>query len=49
MIKAKSITTERLVIVDANGKERAAVYCGDKQEPLFEMYNADHSLILNGG
>jgi len=49
MIKAKSVTTERLVIVDANGKERAAIYCGDKQEPVLEMYNADHSLIINAG
>ncbi len=50
MIKAKSVATERLVIVDANGKERAVICCtGDKQEPVFEMYNADHSLILNAG
>jgi hypothetical protein len=49
MIKAKSVTTERIVIIDANGKERAAIYCGDKQEPVFEMYNADHSLIANAG
>ena len=49
MIKAKSVTTERIVIIDANGKERAAIYCGDKQEPIFEMYNKDHSLIVNAG
>ena len=49
MIKAKSVTTERIVIIDANGKERAAIYCGDKHEPVFEMYNADHSLIVNAG
>ena len=49
MIKAKSVTTERIVIIDANGKERAAIYCGDKQEPVFEMYNVDHSLIVNAG
>ena len=49
MITAKSVTTERLLIVDANGKERAAIYCDGKQEPVLEMYNANHSLILNVG
>lgn len=49
MIKAKSVSTERLVVIDANGKERAAIYCNDKQEPVFEMYNTDHSLIVNAG
>jgi hypothetical protein len=49
MIRAKSVTTEKLVIVDTDGKERAAIYCNDKQEPIFEMYNVDHSLIVNAG
>lgn len=48
IVTAKSVTTERLVIVDGNGKERAAIFCL-RQEPVLEMYNADHSLILNAG
>lgn len=49
VIRTKSVTTERLIIVDSAGMERAALYCGDKQEPVLEFYNADHSLILNAG
>jgi hypothetical protein len=49
MIKVKSVTTQKLVILDADGKERAAIFCNDKQEPILEMYNADHSLIINAG
>jgi hypothetical protein len=47
MIRAKSVTTEKLVIVDSGGNERAALFCGDQDEPVLEMYNADHSLMLN--
>ncbi|MFN8705774.1 MAG: hypothetical protein ACK526_02890 [Planctomyces sp.] len=49
MIQAKTVTTEKLVIVDASGKERAAIYCNETNEPVLEMYNSDHSLIMNAG
>lgn len=46
--KGKSITTEKLVLVDGAGKERGAWYV-HKGEPVLEFYNTDHSLILNVG
>lgn len=50
IIRAKSVTTQKLVVVDANGKERAAIYLDDNlNEPVIELYNEDHSLILNAG
>lgn len=46
--KGKSVTAERLVLVDGDGAERAALYV-HKGEPVLEMYHKDHSLILNAG
>jgi hypothetical protein len=46
--KGKSVTTEKLILVDGDGKERGAMYIS-KGEPVLELYNADHSLILNAG
>jgi len=46
--KGKSVTTEKLILLDGDGKERGALYV-HKGEPVLELYNKDHSLILNGG
>ena len=46
--KGKSVTTEKLILVDGDGKERGAWYV-HKGEPVLEFYNKDHSLILNAG
>ena len=46
-LKAKSVTTEKLVIVDDTGKPRAALYANSKGNPNLELYNADGSLLLN--
>ncbi len=46
--KGKSVTTEKLILVDDDGKERGAWYVR-KGEPVLEFYNKDHSLILNAG
>ncbi len=46
--KGKSVTTEKLVLVDGEGKERGALYVHN-DEPVVELYNKDHSLILNAG
>ena len=46
--KGKSVTAERFILVDSDGKEQGAwfVHQGD---PVLELYNKDHSLILNAG
>jgi hypothetical protein len=49
VLKAKSVTTQKLVIVDPKGRDCAAFYVSKKGEPVFEMYNQDHSLLLNVG
>jgi hypothetical protein len=46
--KGKSVTTEKLILVDGDGKERGALYV-HKGEPVLELYNKDHSLLLNAG
>ena len=46
-MQAKSLTTEKLVIVDDAGKPRAALYSNVKGDPNLEFYNADGSLLLN--
>ena len=46
-LKAKSVTTEKLYIVDDSGKPKAALFCNDKGDPNLELYNPDHSLLLN--
>lgn len=46
--KGKSVTTEKLILVDDEGNERGAWYV-HKGEPFLEFYNKDHSLILNAG
>lgn len=46
-LKAKSVTTEKLVIVDDSGKPKAALYANAKGDPNLEMYNPDGSLLLN--
>jgi hypothetical protein len=46
--KGKSVTAEKLILVDGNGKERGALYVHGG-EPVLELYNKDHSLILNAG
>ena len=45
--KAKSVTTEKLVIVDDAGKTRAALYSNESGDPSLELYNPDGSLLLN--
>lgn len=46
--KGKSVTTEKLILVDSDGKERGAWFVQDS-EPVIEFYHKDHSLILNAG
>lgn len=46
--KGKSVTTEKLILVDGDGKERGAWYV-HKGQPVLEFYNQDHALILNAG
>lgn len=46
--KGKSVTTEKLILLDGEGKERGALYV-HKGEPVLELYNPDHSLLLNAG
>ena len=48
-LRTKSVTTESLAIVDAEGKTRAAIYVGKNKQPVFEMYNENESLLLNAG
>jgi hypothetical protein len=45
--KGKSATAEKFSLVDADGKERAALFAGKDGEPVLEFYNKDHSLLLN--
>jgi hypothetical protein len=47
VLKAKSVITEKLIIVDDTGKTRAALYANSKGNPNLELYNADGSLMLN--
>jgi hypothetical protein len=48
--KGKSVTAEKFILVDADGKERAAVLLTGKDgEPALELYNKDHTLLLNAG
>ena len=46
-LKAKSVTTEKLVIVNDAGKPTAALYSNAKGDPNLELYNPDGSLLLN--
>jgi hypothetical protein len=47
--KGKSVTAEKFILVDSNGRERAALFTGKGAEPVLEFYNKDHSLLLNAG
>jgi len=47
VLKAKSVTTEKLVIVDEAGKPRATLYANKQGDPSLELYNPDGSLLLN--
>ena len=46
--KGKSVTTEKLILVDGDGKELGS-WSGHKGAPVLEFYNKDHSLLLNAG
>jgi hypothetical protein len=46
--KGKSVRTEKLFVLDEEGKERIGLYV-HKGEPVLEVYNKDHSLLLNAG
>ena len=47
-LKAKSVTTEELVIVDDAGERRASLFSNPKSgDPHLELYNADGTLLLN--
>jgi hypothetical protein len=46
--KGGSVTTEKLILVDGDGKERVALFV-HKGEPVLEVYNKDHSLLMNAG
>lgn len=46
--KGKSVTAEKFILVDTDGKERGAWFVNEG-EPVLEFYNKDHSLILNAG
>jgi hypothetical protein len=47
--KGKSVTAEKFILVDGDGRERAALSTGKGAEPVLEFYNKDHSLLLNAG
>ena len=48
-LRTKSVTTESLTIMDAEGKPRAALFIGNDGQPVLEMYNENKSLFLNAG
>ena len=48
-LTAKSVTTERLQIVNPAGETRASLFTNAKGDPVLELYNADGSLLVNAG
>lgn len=46
-LKGKSVMTEKLLIVDQEGKSRAALFANQQGDPNLEFYNPDGSLLMN--
>ena len=46
-LKAKSITTGKIELVDEAGKVRAALFTNQQGDPNLEFYNPDRTLLLN--
>lgn len=50
MLRAKAVIAEKLVVVDSEGKTKAAIYTNEQTgDPTIELYNPDGSLLLNLG
>jgi hypothetical protein len=47
--RGTSITAKKFLVVDGNGTERAALFTNKNDDPVLELYNKDHSLLLNAG
>jgi hypothetical protein len=45
----QSVTAQKFILIDGDGRERAALFTSKAAEPVLEFYNKDHSLILNAG
>ena len=47
--RGDSITAKKLVLIDRDSTDRAALFTNKDGDPVLEFYNKDHSLLLNAG